>query len=70
MKVVYQPLNHKPLALPEGKMAVYTFVYNGNQFLKIGKAGPNSSPRYQSHHYYIDRGPSTLARSLVNNANS
>mgnify|MGYP001210837928 FL=1 len=27
--IVYQPLGHKPLKLPSGKMAVYTFVYNG-----------------------------------------
>lgn len=68
MEVVYQSLNHKPLILPPGKMAVYTFVYNRSQFLKIGKAGPNSAPRYKSHHYYENSGPSTLAKSLVNDS--
>ena len=27
--MVHQPINHKPLALPSGKIAVYTFYYNG-----------------------------------------
>lgn len=68
ISIVYQQLNHDPIVLPEGKMAVYTFVYKGNQFLKIGKAGPNSKARYQSHHYYIKSGKSTLANSLVNDS--
>ena len=67
--MVYQSLGHKPLQLPSGKMAVYTFVYQGSEFLKIGKAGPNSGPRYQSHHYHTKSGTSTLANSLVNDVN-
>lgn len=62
--MVHQPLGHKPLALPIGKIAVYTFYYNG-QFLKIGQANSNSGPRYQSHHYHIKSGESTLANSLI-----
>lgn len=62
--IEHQPLKHKSKALPNGKMAVYTFVYNGS-FLKIGQANSNSKARYQSHHYYVDSGPSTLANSLL-----
>lgn len=63
--MVHQPLGHTPLALPKGKMAVYTFCHNG-QFLKIGQANINSKARYQSHHYHLKSGSSTLANSLVN----
>lgn len=62
--MVYQPLKHHPLALPEGEIAVYTFYYNG-RFLKIGQANIKSKARYQSHHYNFSA-PSTLAKSLVN----
>ena len=63
--MVYQPLKHNPLALPKGKIAVYTFYYN-KQFLKIGQANIKSKARYQSHHYHIKSGRSTLANSLIN----
>ncbi len=62
--IVYQPLGHKPLKLPSGKMAVYTFVYNGI-FLKIGQANQNSNARYQSHPYNVGSADSTLAKSLL-----
>jgi len=54
-----------PKSIPEGKMAVYTFFYNG-QALKIGKAGPKSKARYTSQHYSAGSAPSTLAASLEN----
>ena len=63
--VIHQPLQHQPLSLPSGKMAVYTFVYNG-AFLKIGQANVNSKARYQSHPYNLGSANSTLAKSLVN----
>ena len=63
--MVHQPLKHIPQALPNGKIAVYTFYYNG-KFLKIGQANLKSRARYQSHHYRINAGRSTLARSLIN----
>lgn len=66
--IEYQPLGHKPKALPKGKMAVYTFIYNGT-FLKIGQANSKSKARYQSHHYYVDSGSSTLANSLLKDSN-
>ena len=62
-EIAYQGLNHKPKSLPKGKVAVYTFLYNG-QFLKIGQTSYNA--RYQSHHYHTKSGRSTLANSLVN----
>lgn len=61
--VLHQPLNHVPTRLPDGKMAVYTFVYNG-KFLKIGQVYKNSNSRYQSQHYSIHSNGSTLAKSL------
>ena len=62
--IEHQPSKHTPKALPDGKMAVYTFVYN-NSFLKIGQANINTKARYQSHHYYIKSAKSTLANSLL-----
>lgn len=62
--IEHQPLKHKPKALPNEKMAVYTFVYNG-VFLKIGQANANSKARYQSHPYHPDSANSTLANSIL-----
>lgn len=63
-EIVYQPLKHKYKVLPDGKIAVYTFYYK-NQFLKIGQANIKSKARYQSHHYHIKSGKSTLANSIL-----
>jgi hypothetical protein len=52
-----------PKTIPEGRMAVYSFFYNG-QALKVGKAGPKSKARYTSQHYSSGSAPSTLAASL------
>lgn len=60
--IIYQPKGHNPLKLPDGKMAVYTFIYN-DKFLKVGQAQCN--PRYQSHHYHTSQ-ISSLGKSLVN----
>src|SRR5437868_1740867 len=55
---------HKPPSrLPPGKMAVYGFWVKGWRWLKIGKAGPNSSARYAYQHYNGCAG-STFAGSL------
>ena len=53
-----------PRRLPKGKMAVYTFVYEG-EILKIGKAGPNSNARYTSQHYNSKSAMSNLAKSIL-----
>jgi hypothetical protein len=58
---------HVPNVLPKGKMAVYAFMLNG-QALKVGKAGPPSSPRYQVQHYSPASAGSTLARSILSDA--
>jgi len=65
--ILHQPLNHICPTLPTGKMAVYSFVCN-DVFLKVGQANLNSNARYQSHHYYIKSGASTLANSLIKDA--
>lgn len=57
--VPHQP----PKTIPEGKMAVYSFFYQGKA-LKVGKAGPKSKARYTSQHYSAGSAPSTLAASL------
>ena len=59
--VPHQP----PKTIPKGKMAVYSFFYNGRA-LKIGKAGPKSKARYTSQHYNAGSALSTLAASLEN----
>ena len=53
-----------PSRLPVGMMAVYGFWWNG-EWLKIGKAGPNSNARYTSQHYNPNSARSTLAASLA-----
>lgn len=53
-----------PNKLPDGKMAVYTFIYN-DTFLKIGKVGAKSNARYTSQHYHPDSASSTLAKSIL-----
>ena len=64
IKVIDRGQPHKAPKLPDGKMAVYTFIYNG-EFLKIGKAGQNSGPRYTSQHYNPGSAQSNLARSIL-----
>jgi hypothetical protein len=54
---------HRPVALPKGWQGIYAFRWN-SQWLKIGKAGPNSAARWLSHHYGPLRAMSTLAFSL------
>lgn len=53
-----------PSALPAGKMGIYGFYYpDAERWLKIGKVGPNSAPRWISHHYW-ESAPSTLSKSI------
>jgi hypothetical protein len=54
----------KPKFLPKGKMAVYVFMWN-DFCLKVGKVGPNSQPRYTSHHYNSKSSNSNLAQSII-----
>jgi hypothetical protein len=55
---------HEPTNLPTHWQGVYCFDYEGI-WLKVGKAGPNSGPRWISQHYNPASAPSTLAFSLV-----
>ncbi|MDR2558676.1 MAG: hypothetical protein LBC86_03915 [Oscillospiraceae bacterium] len=55
---------HRSKTLPQGKMAIYTFVHNG-QFLKIGKVGKNSNARFSSQHYNPGSAMSTLSKSIL-----
>src|SRR4051794_19053025 len=62
--VEYLDAPHRPpTRLPLNTMAIYGFWGDG-EWLKVGKAGPKSGPRYISHHYHLVA-PSTLAKSLV-----
>ena len=56
-----------PSRLPSGKMALYAFFGNG-RWLKVGIAGHKSQARYTSQHYNPGSAPSTLAASLMNDA--
>lgn len=58
---------HTPNELPKGKMAIYTFQFQG-RYLKIGKAGPKSNARFRSHHYGPHRANSSLARCLLSDS--
>jgi hypothetical protein len=58
---------HTPKPLPEDKMAVYTFFWEG-RCLKVGKAGPNSGARYTSQHYLPGKSKSNLADSILSDA--
>jgi hypothetical protein len=44
-------------------------VPRAGRVLKVGRAGPRSNARFQSHHYGLDRAPSTLAATLLRRKN-
>lgn len=64
-EVILRGKPHKPGNLPNGKMAVYIFIYN-NSFIKIGKVGPKSNVRFKNQHYNPNSAQSNLAKSLIN----
>lgn len=63
-EIIDRGMPHKPGALKRGKTGVYTFLYQ-DEFLKIGKAGPNSYARFSSQHYHPDSAMSNLAKSIL-----
>lgn len=63
-EIIDRGVPHTPGALKRGKMGVYTFLYQ-DEFLKIGKAGPNSYARFSSQHYHPDSAMSNLAKSIL-----
>jgi hypothetical protein len=67
-RIVDRGIPHKPQSLPNGMMGVYVFWYNG-EFLKIGKAGPNSNARFLSQHYNPKSAKSTLSASILTDKN-
>ena len=65
---VYMPngASHRQSTLRSGEQGVYVFL-QGFTCLKVGKAGPNSTARWNSNHYYFAVSqPSRLANSLIN----
>ena len=59
------PSPHKPPSkLPSGTQAVYAFLLPQTHCLKVGKAGPNSDPRFTTQHYGFNAS-STLANSVI-----
>jgi len=68
-KTEYLEAPHRqPSSLPNGKMAIYGFWYDG-EWLKIGMVGPKSNARYTSQHYNHNSSRSTLAKSILNDNN-
>ncbi|NNN10227.1 MAG: hypothetical protein HKL85_13675 [Acidimicrobiaceae bacterium] len=70
------PAPHRqPGSLPAGYVAVYVFslsslygsdcAADANRVLKVGKVGPNSSPRFSSQHYLPNSARRNLAKSLM-----
>ncbi len=58
---------HQPSSLPTGMQGVYVFFTDANCF-KVGKAGPKSKARWNSHHYNLDETtPSAFTKSIVKN---
>lgn len=61
-------VNHNPSLLNDGECGVYVFL-NDNVCFKVGKAGPKSKARWNSHHYNLDNTtPSTLPKSIMRNS--
>lgn len=56
-----------PTRLPTGQMAVYVFTH-GADVLKVGKVGAKSQARYTSQHYNPGSAQSTLAASVIADA--
>ena len=63
-EIIDRGLPHTPHTLKRGKMGIYTFLY-GDEFLKIGKAGPNSNARFFSQHYLPSSAQSNLSKSIL-----
>lgn len=65
IRVEELPAPHTPPSrLPAGQMAVYVFSL-GADVLKVGKVGAKSQARYTSQHYNPGSAQSTLAASMI-----
>lgn len=61
----YLPAPHEPLPLPRGKMGIYNFwMERCEEWLKIGRVGQYSQPRWTTHHYLIGNAASCLPLSI------
>ena len=66
---------HTPKDMPSGTGAVYVFSLSARvnasapsgRVLKVGRAGPNSKPRFKYQHYNSESVRSTLAGAIKNN---
>jgi len=68
IRVEALPAPHASLTrLPAGQMAVHVFTH-GDDVLKVGKVGPKSKARYTSQHYNSGSANSTLAASMIADA--
>lgn len=63
-EIIDRGMPHTPHTLKHGTMGIYTFLY-GDEFLKIGKAGPNSNARFFSQHYLPSSAQSNLSKSIL-----
>tara|TARA_R110000796_G_scaffold63858_1_gene147660 strand:+ start:7554 stop:8054 length:501 start_codon:yes stop_codon:yes gene_type:complete len=62
--------SHIPSVLENGKQGVYVF-FKDNICFKVGKAGPKSKARWNSHHYNLDlTTPSTMTKSIMKDLES
>lgn len=64
IEIIDRGMPHKPSGLPQGKMGIYSFIYQ-DYFLKIGKAGPKSDARFRSQHYIPSSSQSNLSKSVL-----
>jgi hypothetical protein len=69
IKILVWGRPQKPKSLEKEKMAVYIFFHK-KECLKVGKVGPNSNPRYESHHYNPNYKGSSLLNSLLKDKDS
>lgn len=59
--------SHNPTSLRTGMCGVYAFM-TADWCFKVGKAGPKSKARWNSHHYNLDETtPSTMPKSIIKN---
>lgn len=63
-EIIDRGIPHVPQNLKRGTMGIYTFLYQ-DEFLKIGKAGPNSNARFSSQHYLPSSAQSNLSKSIL-----
>jgi hypothetical protein len=56
--------NHAPSVLRNGEQGVYVFL-RGELCFKVGKAGPNSAPRWSSNHYKFNGNQNSIFANTI-----